>query len=70
MLCWALNADFTKQSLRAKVVICFHDMPVETRQKKMKTVYLVYAQTVSYVPALCREGNLDSRLLKTEMRPG
>jgi hypothetical protein len=55
MLCWAFKANFTNRSRRAKEVICFHDMPVETDKLQMKTVTHVYAQTVTHLLAPCRE---------------
>jgi hypothetical protein len=51
MLCWALKANFTNRSRRAKEVICFHDMPVEMATTQMKTDTHVYAQSVTSLVA-------------------
>ena len=57
MLCPACKANFTNRSRRAKEVICFHDMLVKTAQTKEKSVTHVYAQVVTNLFALCREGH-------------
>jgi hypothetical protein len=56
MLCWPFKANFTNRSRRAKEAICFHDMPAETAQNRMKPVTHVYAQSVTHLIAPPREG--------------
>jgi hypothetical protein len=60
MLRWAFRANFTNCSRFAKQEISFHDMTVEKARNEMKSVTYVHAQSVTNVPAPCREGELPS----------
>jgi hypothetical protein len=57
---WAFKANFTNCSRRAREQIFFHDIAVESAKNKMKCVTHVHAQTVTYVCASFREGELLS----------
>jgi uncharacterized membrane protein len=58
MLCWAFKANFANCRRFAKQEISFHDMAVERARNEMKSVTHVHAQSVTNVPARCREGEL------------
>jgi hypothetical protein len=58
----AFKANFTNRSRRAREEISFHDIAAESGKNEMKSVTHVYAQSVTYVCAPCREGELVLQL--------